>query len=90
MSGSPDFRSWAARVADQAAHERDDREVLRLMSIAVYWERLADRSPGAVSFDTRRRIRILTGWGNGFHPVATENERGRQLRRGPDQVITDP
>jgi hypothetical protein len=30
MSVSPDFRSWAARVADQAASERDDREVLRL------------------------------------------------------------
>jgi hypothetical protein len=42
MSVSPDFRSWAARVANQAANERDDREVLRLMSIAVYWERLAD------------------------------------------------
>ena len=42
MPASPDFRSWAARVANQAANERDDREVLRLMSIAVYWERLAD------------------------------------------------
>jgi hypothetical protein len=42
MSVSPDFRSWAARVADQAASERDDREVLRLMSIALYWQRLAD------------------------------------------------
>jgi hypothetical protein len=42
MSKPLDFRSWAARVADQAANERDDREVLRLMSIAVYWERLAD------------------------------------------------
>jgi hypothetical protein len=42
MSVSPDFRSWAARVVDQAANEHDDREVLRLMSIAVYWERLAD------------------------------------------------
>jgi hypothetical protein len=42
MSQSPDFRSWAARVADQAAKERDDSEVLRLMSIAGYWERLAD------------------------------------------------
>jgi hypothetical protein len=42
MSVSPDFRRWAARVADQAANERDDREVLRLMSIAIYWERLAD------------------------------------------------
>jgi hypothetical protein len=42
MSEPLDFRSWAARVADQAANERDDGEVLRLMSIAVYWERLAD------------------------------------------------
>jgi hypothetical protein len=42
MSASPDFRSWATRVANQAANERDDSEVLRLMSIAVYWERLAD------------------------------------------------
>jgi hypothetical protein len=42
MTVSPDYRRWAARVADQAANERDDREVLRLMSIAVYWERLAD------------------------------------------------
>jgi hypothetical protein len=42
MPQSPDFRSWAARVADQAAKERDDSEVLRLMSIAGYWERLAD------------------------------------------------
>ena len=30
MSVSPGFRSWAARVADQAASERDDREVLRV------------------------------------------------------------
>jgi hypothetical protein len=29
MPASPDFRSWAARVANQAANERDDREVLR-------------------------------------------------------------
>jgi hypothetical protein len=42
MPESPDFRSWAARVASQAAKERDDSEVLRLMSIAKYWERLAD------------------------------------------------
>lgn len=42
MSESADFRSWAARVASQAAKERDDSEVLRLMSIATYWERLAD------------------------------------------------
>jgi hypothetical protein len=42
MSELPDFRSWAARVACQAAKERDDSEVLRLRSIARYWERLAD------------------------------------------------
>lgn len=42
MSDAPDFRSWAARVAGQATQERDDSEVLRLMSIAGYWERLAD------------------------------------------------
>jgi hypothetical protein len=42
MSESANFRSWAARVASQAAKESDDSEVLRLMSIAVYWERLAD------------------------------------------------
>ena len=42
MSESADFRSWAARVASQAAKERDDSEVRRLMSIATYWERLAD------------------------------------------------
>jgi hypothetical protein len=42
MSESANFRSWAARVASQAAKESDDGEVLRLMSIAVYWERLAD------------------------------------------------
>ncbi len=46
MSEPLDFRSWAARVADQAANERDDSEVLRLMSIAVYWERLADLEDG--------------------------------------------
>ena len=42
MSESANFRSWAARVASQAAKESDDSEVLRLMSIAVYWEKLAD------------------------------------------------
>ena len=40
MSESPDFRSWAA--TNQAAKEHDASEVLRLMSIAEYWERLAD------------------------------------------------
>jgi hypothetical protein len=42
MSESADFRTWAARVASQAAKERDESEVLRLMSIAEYWKRLAD------------------------------------------------
>jgi len=42
MSQSPDFRSWAARVAGQAAKELDGSEARRLMSIAGYWERLAD------------------------------------------------
>lgn len=42
MSESADFRSWAARVASQAAKERNESEVLRLMSIAEYWKRLAD------------------------------------------------
>jgi hypothetical protein len=41
MSELPDFRSWAARVGREAAEERDDSRVLRLMSIAGYWERLA-------------------------------------------------
>jgi len=34
MSESPDFRSWAARVALQATKERDTSEAQRLMSIA--------------------------------------------------------
>jgi hypothetical protein len=42
MSESPDFRGWAARVARQATKERDAGEVQRLLSIAGYWERLAD------------------------------------------------
>ena len=42
MSESPDFRSWAARVAPQATKERDTSEAQRLLSIAGYWERLAD------------------------------------------------
>jgi hypothetical protein len=61
MSVSPDFRSWTARVADQAASERDDREVLRLMSIAVYWERLADladwQQPGIAASNTKMHQR---------------------------------
>jgi hypothetical protein len=42
MSELPDFRSWAARVAREATKERDASEARRLMSIAGYWERLAD------------------------------------------------
>jgi hypothetical protein len=61
MPASPDFRSWAARVADQAASERDDREVLRLMSIAVYWERLADledwQQDGIAASNAKTRLR---------------------------------
>jgi len=36
------YRSWAARMADRATTERDASEAERLMSIAVYWERLAN------------------------------------------------
>ena len=36
MSESPDFRSWAARVALQATKERDTSEAQRLMSIAGF------------------------------------------------------
>jgi hypothetical protein len=65
MSELPDFRSWAARVARQAAEQRDDSEMLRLMSIAGYWERLADLDdwhrdslavPGAKSHQRAYRI----------------------------------
>ena len=42
MSELPDFRSWAARVARLATKERDASEAQRLMSIAGYWERLAN------------------------------------------------
>jgi hypothetical protein len=59
MSESANFRSWAARVASQAAKESDDSEVLRLMSIAVYWEKLADledwQRDGFAGADTRTR-----------------------------------
>jgi hypothetical protein len=61
MSEPLDFRSWAARVADQAANERDDREVLRLMSISVYWERLADladwQQPGIAASNAETHAR---------------------------------
>jgi hypothetical protein len=42
MSESPNFRSWATRIAQQATNERDALEAQRLMSIAAYWKRLAD------------------------------------------------
>jgi hypothetical protein len=42
MTGTPDFRNWAARVAGQASKERNASEAQRLRSIAGYWERLAD------------------------------------------------
>jgi hypothetical protein len=46
-------------VASQAAKESDDSEVLRLMSIAVYRERLADledwQRDGFAGADTRTR-----------------------------------
>jgi hypothetical protein len=42
MSGDPDFRGWAARLAVKAGNEPDPEECQRLMSIADYWKRLAD------------------------------------------------
>jgi hypothetical protein len=42
MSGDPDFRAWAARLAIKAGNEPDSEEFQRLMSIADYWKRLAD------------------------------------------------
>ena len=42
MSGDPDFRAWAARLAIKAGDEPDPEEFQRLMSIADYWKRLAD------------------------------------------------
>jgi hypothetical protein len=42
MSGSTDYRNWAARVARQAARQGDSSEMMRLMSIVKYWEWLAD------------------------------------------------
>ena len=53
MSELPDFRSWAARVASQTVRERDDSEVLRLMSIAGYRERPVD-------LEDRQRDRLAT------------------------------
>jgi hypothetical protein len=42
MSGDPDFRAWARRLAIKAGNEPDPEEFQRLMSIADYWKRLAD------------------------------------------------
>ena len=42
MPEAPDFRNWAARVADQASKESDLGEAERLIIIAEYWNRLAD------------------------------------------------
>jgi hypothetical protein len=42
MPEPPDFRSWAARMAHQATNERDASEAQCLLSIAGYWDRLAD------------------------------------------------
>ena len=42
MSGDPDFRAWAARLASRADEDPDPRESQRLMSIVEYWMRLAD------------------------------------------------
>jgi hypothetical protein len=41
MPASPDFRSWATPGGQSGRQRTTDREVRRLMSIAVYWERLA-------------------------------------------------
>jgi hypothetical protein len=54
MPESPDFRNWAARVARQAAKARDASEAVRLMSIARYWQRLADE--GAWEHDQEARM----------------------------------
>jgi hypothetical protein len=43
MSPGLRFRKWAAQVARQAGEEPDDAEAQRLLSIAEYWVRLADR-----------------------------------------------
>lgn len=42
MSGDPDFRAWATRLASKAGTEQDAHESQRLMSIVEYWKRLAD------------------------------------------------
>jgi hypothetical protein len=61
MSGTPDFRNWAARVAGQATKERDAGEAQRLRSIAGYWERLADiedwQSEGSQAFEAKAHQR---------------------------------
>ena len=43
MSEARDFRRWAAQVARQAGEEPDANEAQRLLSIAEYWVRLAER-----------------------------------------------
>ena len=42
MTGDPDFRIWATRLASKAGNEPDPCEFQRLMSIVEYWKRLAD------------------------------------------------
>jgi hypothetical protein len=42
MPKAQDFRKWAHRVARQAGGEPDANEAHRLMSIAAYWEKLAN------------------------------------------------
>jgi hypothetical protein len=42
MSGDPDFRTCATRLASKAGNEADPDESQRLMSIVEYWNRLAD------------------------------------------------
>ncbi len=46
MSAVPDFRTWAAQVARQAGEEPNESEAQRLMRIAEYWVRLAERDDG--------------------------------------------
>jgi hypothetical protein len=43
MSEARNFRRWAAQVARQAGEEPDANEAQRLLSIAEYWVRLAER-----------------------------------------------
>jgi hypothetical protein len=43
MSEARNFRRWAAQVARQAGEEPDANEAQRLLSIAEYWVRLAEK-----------------------------------------------